>query len=60
MALDIIDSFSGRYIHLPENLRFNVGYEPTRMKDKNYVINQETDEVIGICLLYTSPSPRDS
>ena len=48
MALDIIDSFGGRYIHLPENLQFNVGYEPTRMKDKNYVINQETDEVIGI------------
>jgi hypothetical protein len=48
MALDIINSENGRYIDLPENLQFNVGYEPTRMKDKNYVINQETDEVIGI------------
>jgi len=48
MALDIINSEDGRYIDLPENLQFNVGYEPTRMKDKNYVINQETDEVIGI------------
>ena len=43
MALDFTN-----IIDLPDYLQFNVGYEPTRMKDKNYVINQETDEVIGI------------
>ena len=43
MALDFTN-----IIDLPDYLQFNVGYEPTRMKDMNYVINQETDEVIGI------------
>ena len=44
MALDFTN-----IIDLPDYLQFNVqDYEPTRMHDKNYVINQETDEVIGI------------
>jgi len=27
---------------IPEYLDFDIAFEPTRMKDKKYVINQET------------------
>jgi hypothetical protein len=33
---------------IPENLDFDVRFEPTKMEDKKYVINASTDEYIGI------------
>ena len=33
---------------IPENLDFEVGFESTKMKDKSYVINENTGEYIGI------------
>ena len=33
---------------IPHNLDFDVAFEDTRMKDKKYVINQETGEPLGI------------
>ena len=33
---------------IPEYLDFDIAFEPTRMKDKKYVINQETAKPIGI------------
>ena len=33
---------------IPENLEFEVGFESTKMKDKSYVINENTGEYIGI------------
>ena len=34
--------------YIPENLDFDVRFEPTKMEDKKYVINGNTDEYIGI------------
>lgn len=33
---------------IPENLDFDVHFEPTKVEDKKYVINANTDEYIGI------------
>jgi hypothetical protein len=33
---------------IPENIDFDVRFEPTKMEDKKYVINANTDEYIGI------------
>lgn len=33
---------------LPENLNFNVQFEPTKVEDKKYVINGDTGEYIGV------------
>ena len=33
---------------IPHNLDFDIAFEDTRMKDKKYVINQETGEPLGI------------
>jgi len=33
---------------IPENLDFDISFEDTRMKDKKYVINNETGEPLGI------------
>jgi hypothetical protein len=44
MALD----FTTNELQLPTNLMFNTHTEPTRMAGKKYVINNNTDEVIGI------------
>ena len=33
---------------IPENLDFNVRFEPTKVDDKKYVINAKTDEYIGV------------
>lgn len=33
---------------IPENLDFDVRFEPTKVEDKKYVINANTDEYIGI------------
>jgi hypothetical protein len=33
---------------IPENIDFDVRFEPTKMEDKKYVINASTDEYIGI------------
>tara|TARA_R100001086_G_scaffold108429_1_gene54784 strand:+ start:132 stop:1034 length:903 start_codon:yes stop_codon:yes gene_type:complete len=33
---------------LPDDIKFSVGYEPTKMYGKRYVINRRKDEVIGI------------
>ena len=37
-----------RTIDLPQNLNFNVGFEPTRLDDQKYAINQTTGEPIAI------------
>lgn len=37
-----------RTIDLPHNLNFNVGFEPTRLDDQKYAINQTTGEPIAI------------
>ena len=34
--------------YIPENLDFDVRFEPTKVEDKMYVINSSTDEYIGI------------
>jgi len=34
--------------YIPENLDFDVRFEPTKVDDKKYVINSTTDEYIGI------------
>jgi hypothetical protein len=34
--------------YIPENLDFEVGFEPTKVSDKKYVINQNTGDYIGI------------
>ena len=34
--------------YIPENLDFDVLFEPTKVEDKKYVINANTDEYIGI------------
>ena len=34
--------------YIPENLDFDVSFEPTRVADKKYVINNNTDEPIAI------------
>jgi hypothetical protein len=34
--------------YIPENLDFDVRFEPTKVEDKKYVINASTDEYIGI------------
>ena len=44
MALDYITNG----LEVPEYLDFNTRTEPTRMAGKKYVINNDTDEVIGI------------
>ena len=33
---------------IPENLDFNVEFEPTKVKDKKYVINGTTGEYLGV------------
>ena len=33
---------------IPENLNFNVEFEPTKVKDKKYVVNGKTGEYIGV------------
>jgi hypothetical protein len=33
---------------LPENLNFDVAFEPTKVEDKKYVINSDTGEYIGV------------
>ena len=33
---------------LPENLNFDVAFEPTKVEDKKYVINADTGEYIGV------------
>ena len=44
MALD----FTNNGLNVPEGLDFTTRTEPTRMTGKKYVINNDTDEVIGI------------
>jgi hypothetical protein len=34
--------------YIPEHLDFEVQFEPTKMDDKKYVINADTNEYIGI------------
>lgn len=33
---------------VPDYLAFNLGFEPTKFKEKKYVINQDMDEYIGV------------
>ena len=35
-------------LDVPYDLDFEVGFEPTRVKDKKYVINMQTGEPIAI------------
>jgi hypothetical protein len=44
MALD----FTNNGLNVPEGLDFTTRTEPTRMAGKKYIINNDTDEVIGI------------
>ena len=48
MPLDIINENNNIICDVPFNLDFNVGFEPTLVKDKKYVINQLTGEYIGV------------
>jgi len=45
MPLDLVltaDDF------VPDNINFKVDFEPTKFKDKKYVINADTDEYLGV------------
>lgn len=46
MPLDIIND--NGIAPIPENLDFNVSFEPTKVSDKKYVINNETGEYLGV------------
>ena len=48
MPLDIINDNNNIISDVPINLDFSVGFEPTLVKDKKYVINQLTGEYIGV------------
>ena len=48
MPLDIINENNNIICDVPINLDFTVGFAPTLVKDKKYVINQLTGEYIGI------------
>jgi len=48
MPLDIINDNNNIICDVPINLDFTVGFEPTLVKDKKYVINQLTGEYIGV------------
>ena len=48
MPLDIINENNNIICDVPTNLDFTVGFAPTLVKDKKYVINQLTGEYIGI------------
>ena len=48
MPLDIINDNNNIISDVPLNLDFSVGFEPTLVKDKKYVINQLTGEYIGV------------
>ena len=48
MPLDIINENNNIICDVPFNLDFTVGFAPTLVKDKKYVINQLTGEYIGI------------
>ena len=43
-----LDYFANIGLEIPEGLDFTTRTEPTRMAGKKYVINNDTDEVIGI------------
>ena len=48
MPLDFTNYNKDTKLEIPENLDFNIELEPTRMKGKFYVINDATEEVLGI------------
>ena len=48
MPLDFTNYSKGTKLEIPENLDFNIELEPTRMNGKFYVINDATEEVLGI------------
>lgn len=33
---------------VPDNLNFDVGFEPTKVRDKKYVVNTDTNEYLGV------------
>jgi len=43
-----LDYVSNLIDQVPENLDFNLGYEPTKVSDKKYVINTDTGEYLGV------------
>ena len=45
MPLDFVNNLIDQ---VPDNLNFNLGYEPTKVTDKKYVINTDTGEYLGV------------
>ena len=43
-----LDYVSNLIDQVPENLQFDVHFEPTKVRDKKYVINGDTGEYIGV------------
>ena len=47
MPYDIVNTVDGN-IELPEELVFDVGYEPCKVPNKKYVFNQKTGEYLNV------------
>ena len=45
MPLDFVNNLIDQ---VPDNLNFKLGYEPTKVHDKKYVINTDTGEYLGV------------
>jgi len=45
MPLDFVNNLIDQ---VPDNLNFKLGYEPTKVADKKYVINTDTGEYLGV------------
>lgn len=45
MPLDFVSNLIDQ---VPENLDFNLGFEPTKVHDKKYVINTDTGDYLGV------------
>ena len=45
MPLDFVNNLIDQ---VPDNLDFNLGFEPTKVPDKKYVINTDTAEYLGV------------
>jgi len=45
MPLDFVNQLIDQ---VPDNLNFKLGYEPTKVHDKKYVINTDTGEYLGV------------
>ena len=62
MKKSVLLETSARHAHLSRrvlDILFGEGYELTHKKDLSQPGQFATNERIQVCLLYTSPSPRD-